>query len=187
MIFLAIADFIMFPEKAGYKSEHRILDTKSYENDLQDFSFVFFELPKFRKNIEELANLEEKWMYFFKHAEDSTFAEIEDLIGNDKIIRRAFEAIDQASWDEEELRTYEHITKVYWDNLAVEQYKLKEAALKGLNEGMEKGMEKGRQEGLKEGVLQRNIEIAKVMLSQGYTISDIAKLTGLSYDEIKKI
>jgi len=40
---------------------------------------------------------EDKWIYFFKHAEGCTFAEIEHLIGSDIIIRRAFEAIDQAA------------------------------------------------------------------------------------------
>ena len=107
VIFLAIADFIMFPEKKDvWKSEHRLLDTKTYENDLKDFYFVFIELGKFNKTIKEAITLEEKWCYFFKHADESTLAEIEYLTGKDPIIKRAFEAIDQASWTEEELRTY---------------------------------------------------------------------------------
>lgn len=44
VIFLAIADFIMFPQKAAYKSDHVILDKDSFEHDLQDFSFTFLEL-----------------------------------------------------------------------------------------------------------------------------------------------
>jgi len=70
------ADFIMFPEKkGGWKSEHRILDEKTYENDLKDFYFVFIELDKFNKTIEESVTLEEKWCYFFKYADESTLAE----------------------------------------------------------------------------------------------------------------
>ena len=72
-------------------------------------------------------------MYFFKHAEGSTFAEIEHLIGSDVIIRRAFEAIDQAAWTEEELNTYEHITKTRFDNLAVEQQKIEDAEIRVKN------------------------------------------------------
>src|SRR5262249_2957981 len=41
VIFLAIANFIMFPNKKSYKSDHVILDKQSYENDLKDFSFTF--------------------------------------------------------------------------------------------------------------------------------------------------
>ena len=40
VIFLAIADFVMFEEKKAWKSEHRLLDTTTYENDLEDFHFT---------------------------------------------------------------------------------------------------------------------------------------------------
>ncbi len=54
VIFLAIADFVMFPQKKDYKSDHVILDKKSLENDLKDFSFTFLELPKFHKEVDQL-------------------------------------------------------------------------------------------------------------------------------------
>src|ERR1700722_2042639 len=55
VIFLAIADFVMFPNKKDYKSDHVILDKKSHENDLKDFSFTFVELPKFNKDVDHLS------------------------------------------------------------------------------------------------------------------------------------
>ena len=71
VIFLAIANFTMFPNKKGYKSDHIILDRESFENDLKDFSFTFIELPKFKKNIDQLTDIADKWSYFFKHAEET--------------------------------------------------------------------------------------------------------------------
>ena len=68
IIFLAISNFVIFPNKENYKSDHIILDKDSFENDLKDFSFTFLELPKFKKNINELKTIIEKWMYFFKFA-----------------------------------------------------------------------------------------------------------------------
>jgi len=172
VIFLAIADFIMFPEKkGGWKSEHRILDEKTYENDLKDFYFVFIELDKFNKTIEESVTLEEKWCYFFKHADESTLAEIEYLIGKDPIIKRAFEAIDQASWTEEELRTYERITKANLDNLAVEQQKIEDAEARGEARGKS----------------EKVLEIAHALLLQGIDTKIIATSTGLLIEEIDKI
>ncbi|WP_333024147.1 Rpn family recombination-promoting nuclease/putative transposase, partial [Wolbachia endosymbiont of Pentidionis agamae] len=47
VIFIAIADFILFPDKTAYKSDHITLDKITYEHDLKDFSFTFIELPKF--------------------------------------------------------------------------------------------------------------------------------------------
>jgi predicted transposase/invertase (TIGR01784 family) len=172
VIFLAIADFVMFPEKEGvWKSEHRILDEKTYENDLKDFYFVFIELAKFNKSLKESITLEEKWCYFLKHADESSLAEIESLIGKDPIIKRAFEAIDQASWTEEELRTYERITKANLDNLAVEQQKIEDAEARGEARGK----------------AERNIEIALNLLKQGLSDSLISSATDLSIDKILKI
>ena len=72
VIFLAIAEFVMFPKKKQWKSEHVTLDKNSYEHDLKDFSFTFLELPKFQKSIAELSTISDKWMYFFKNAEKTS-------------------------------------------------------------------------------------------------------------------
>lgn len=105
----------MFPNKKAWKSKHKILDTKTYENDLQDFYFIFMELAKFHKKIDELENLQEKWAYFFKHAHESTLEEMEHLIGKDVIIKKAFYALDQASWSEAKLNTYEQMEQAEMD------------------------------------------------------------------------
>ncbi|AAL03115.1 PD-(D/E)XK nuclease family transposase [Rickettsia conorii] len=72
VIFLAIADFILLPDKKDWRSNHRLLDTKTYENDLQDFYFIFLELEKFNKELDQLENLQKNGHSFFKHAHEST-------------------------------------------------------------------------------------------------------------------
>ena len=83
VIFIAIADFVMFEEKESYYSTHYILDENGYSRDLKDFSFTFLELPKFHKTIEELETLLDKWAYFFKHAEETKEQELDKIIGSD--------------------------------------------------------------------------------------------------------
>ncbi len=103
-------------------------------------------------------------MYFFKHAHHSTLAEMEHLIGHDIIIKRAFQAIDQASWAKEELNVYDHITKTQLDNWAVEQFKIEQA---------EKVAEaRGREE--------EKIAMAKEMLLDNEPMGKIIKYTKLS-------
>ena len=87
VVFIAIADFIMFPNKKTYKSEHVILDKNSYEHDLKDFSFTFIELPKFTKRVDELTDIQEKWCYFFKHAEETSPGDLKKIIGKDVLTR----------------------------------------------------------------------------------------------------
>ena len=56
---------------------------------------------------------------------------MENLIGHDFIIKKAFYALDQANWSEEELNTYEKMIKTEMDNLAVEGQKIMDAEAKG--------------------------------------------------------
>ena len=135
VIFLAIADYVMFPKKTKYQSDHVILDKESHEHDLKDFSFTFIELPKFNKPLCDLATLREKWCYFFKHADETSPQDLKKLIGNDLIIEKAYQELDSAFWTDEELRTYEKIEKQTKDYIASLEQKY--------DEGMAKGEAKG--------------------------------------------
>lgn len=175
VIFLAIADFILFPDKKDWRSNHRLLDTKTYENDLQDFYFIFLELEKFNKELDQLENLQEKCAYFFKHAHESTLEEMESLIGHDFIIKKAFYALDQASWSEEELNTYEKMIKTEMDNLAVEEQKIMDAKAKGEARGETKGE------------ARQKISMAKKMLAKNRPLDEIMEFTDLTEEEIEKL
>lgn len=91
IIFLAITNFIMFPEKKEFKSDHVILDKVTNEHGLKDFSFTFLELPKFKKRKEELGSIIDRWCYFFKHAEETSEKDLQEVVGKDLIIQRAYE------------------------------------------------------------------------------------------------
>jgi predicted transposase/invertase (TIGR01784 family) len=56
-----------------------------------------------------------------------------------------------------------------------------------LKKYQQQGIEIGRAEGMAEGKAERNIEIARKMLSKNHSISDISDLTGLSPDDIIKL
>ena len=54
-------------------------------------------------------------------------------------------------------------------------------------EGLEKGLEKGRPEGLAEGKKMERFDIARKALQRGLAVADVAALTGLTEDEIRKL
>lgn len=171
VIFIAITDYVMFPKKATWKSDHVTLDKKTFEQDLKAFSFTFVELPKFTKTIDQLTTVEEKWTYFFKHAHETTDQELNALIGDDIVLRKAFDESTKYSMSEEEWNSYEAALKHERDARAIEDYKLQQAEEKGKSAG-----EKAAK-----------IEIARGMLSKKMDISLIAELTGLTADEIDSI
>ena len=138
VIFLAIADFVMFPKKRDYQSAHVILDAKSHENDLKDFSFTFLELPKFTKTIDELSSTTEMWCYFFKHAKETSQEDLHKLIEQDKIIGKAYDVLDRYSWSEADLIEYDQAEKYIGAFLASLAQKFDEGKIEGKIEGRRK-------------------------------------------------
>ena len=187
IIFIAIADCILFPDKENYKSDHVILDKENYDHDLKDFYFTFIELPKFKKDkIEELGNMVEKWCYFFKYAKKTTKEELERIIGSDMVIKRAYEALDQFNWGEKELIAYEQEKKRVWDNRAVEDYKI-EQMKKKVHEARKEGIEEGIEKGIERGEKSKALQIARNLISANLDIKTILETTGLTKSEIKKL
>ena len=168
VIFIAIADYIVFPDKTEFKSEHVILDKNSHEHDLQDFSFTFVELPKFKKEkIEELDTTLDKWCYFFKYAAKTSEADMAKIGSSYKTIGDAYEIVNQYNWSEQQLLAYERETKRVWDNRSVLEFQLDKAKAEGMEQGM--------------------LKIAKDMTTKNYPLSEISALTGLSIDSIKEL
>ena len=183
VIFIALTDYVMFPDKPTWKSDHVTLDKKTFTQDLKAFSFTFIELPKFTKTIEELTTIEEKWVYFFKHAHQTLEDELPKLLGDDVVLKKAFDVSTKYSMNEREWNSYEAALKHERDARAIEDYNLQQAEEKGLKRGMEKGMEKGMEQGEK----SKAIEIARGMLKDSLPIATIVKYTGLTENEINDL
>lgn len=165
VVFLAITNYDIFPNKKGYKSDHRLLDTKTYEHDLKDFSFTFIELPKFQKAIDDLETLEDRWFYFLKHATEDV--DVEKVIANHPEIREAYEVLDKHYWSEKDLQSYEDMMKY-------------EADMHGALETAEKT-------GLHKGKAERSREVASKMLKRGRPIEEIMEDTDLTAKEIRSL
>ena len=112
-----------------------------------------------------------------------------------KIFKRLAEIADSKSLTKEEQEKYDNSMMVMWDNYAVykhaEEKGMEKGIEKGRKEGKEEGKEEGRKEGIEEGIVKgvkkRNKEIALNLLAYNTPIDVIAKSTGLSIEEIKKL
>lgn len=176
IIFLAITNFVMFPDKLQHLSRHILLDQVSQEHNLKDFSFTFIELPKFNKSADELITDADKWCYFFKHADE--FDNIEHLLEyNDPMINKAYDELLACHWNDEELARYEATDKIIKDNQARESFVKEEGLKEGIEKGLKEGLKKGRQE-------ERQALIRKLHLA-GVNVEEIARLLNLSIDDIK--
>lgn len=168
VIFIAILDCELFPNKEHYKSNHTIRDDLSNERNLDGLRFVFVELPRFNTKLEELATIMEKWCYFFKHAPETTAEELTQLIKNEPIIKKAYDALDSYAWSDQDLMRYEQETKSEMDALSI----LRQSEFEG------------RLKGKAEGKVEEKIEIARKMKSAGMSAELIRQVTGIDIDKL---
>jgi predicted transposase/invertase (TIGR01784 family) len=167
VIFLAITDFTIFPSKPDYLSHHAMLDKKTYEQDLKDFSFSFLELPKFKKKQGELVTLIEKWTFFLKYAPATNETDVALVAGADQIIAKAYDVVNRFYWTKEELAAYEEadMQRITYTN----------------------SLEAAQLEGEEGDIGIGKAAVAKSMLAAGYKVEEITKLTGLSKDQLDSL
>ena len=125
---------------------------------------------------EECTTFLDCWIYNLKHMETLEKMPFE---AQHKIFKRLAEIADSKSLTKEEQEKYDNSMMVMWDNYAV----YKHAEEKGIEKVIEKGIEKGRKEGKEEG----RKEFALKLLAHNFPLDEIANLTDLSIEEIKKL
>lgn len=187
--FLAILDDILFPDKKDYMSYHVMLDKHTLEHDLQDFSFSFLELEKFKKQPHELKTMIEKWAYFFKHAEDTTQEELAEIIGPDSIIEKAYEALNQYNYSFAEMEAYDNFERSLDAYNTLLKDREARGKAEGLVEGKAEGLVKGKAEGLVEGKAEGKLEAQREsvlkMHRKDLSVEAIADFVDLGINEIR--
>jgi len=202
VIALTITDFVMFPEWPEVESAF-VLKEKERLTDYPegDLELVFVELPKFKKGLEELVGVKDKWLYFLRRAPDLEV--IPDAMEAVPEIKEAFVLANIANMSREELELQERKMMFIMDQRGAVMKAEKEGLAKGLEQGLAKGLEQGLAKGLEQGLakgleqglakgLEQGLaqgreemarEIARRLLGQ---LSDqqIADITGLSLAEI---
>jgi predicted transposase/invertase (TIGR01784 family) len=130
--------------------------------------FVYLEMPKFNKTVDELETHFDKWMYVLKNLK--RLDSIPDKL-RVKVFEKMFEVAEIAKLNPKEYKSY-------IDNLN---------SYRDLKNCLDFAKSEGFVEGKMEGKMERNIEIAKEMKTLGIPIEQIATVTKLSVKEIENM
>jgi predicted transposase/invertase (TIGR01784 family) len=172
VIALTIIDFIMFENSPA------IINSFVFQEETQKFVYndeiklVFVELPKFKKMLNELETLSEKWLFFLKNAPE--LHEKPATLETIPALNHALEIANYATLNRDELEELQKRAIWLTDQEGASMY------------AREKGREEGRQEGRQEG----KIELILTLLTQKLgeiptkTRQKIAQLSISKIDEI---
>ena len=163
-----------FKGRSGYFWPVQLKDS---ENKIfsEKFTLIYIELNKFaaRNKMPEFSDELQKWLYVMKNVSNMGEPEVSLQEG---VFRKFFESCKYSKLDVMEKEDYRKSVLDYED--------VQDAVSYAQERGMAEGVELGRMEGLREGRQEERIKIARTMLDCKFDISTIAKLTGLTEEEI---
>ncbi|TAE03773.1 MAG: Rpn family recombination-promoting nuclease/putative transposase, partial [Bacteroidetes bacterium] len=110
---IAILDFT-FDDLKTEKLLHRIklIDEENHEVFYHKLTYVYLEIPKFNKELEELENDFERWLYAFKNLHKLRDKPEELQFG---IFKRLMELAEISCYNKKEQSVYQESLKEYWD------------------------------------------------------------------------
>jgi len=200
---VAILDFVFEEDKSDihkYRYDVKLTDIETCKVFYDKLTFIYLELPKFKKKIDELSTNFEKWLFVLKNLHKLN--KVPDQLKEERF-EKLFAIAEVAHFTREELKSYEDSKKFYRDiknsmDTAFEEGKVEgkvegklegkvEGKEEGLKQGELKGLKKGRIEGLKEGKKTMIVEIIQKGVSNNMSVETLTQLTGLTEKEVLDI
>ncbi len=180
---IGILDFVFDEDKDDEKYYHhvvKLMDVKKKEVFYDNLTYIYLEMPKFKKTEDELESLFDKWLYALKNL--PRLLERPAAL-QERIFKKFFDVAQTSNLSKEEYAKYFESEKVYYDLDGA----FRTAAAKGLAKGLAKGRAEGRVEGRTEGIEENKRENARRMKADGLPAETIAKYTGLTIEAINSL
>jgi predicted transposase/invertase (TIGR01784 family) len=140
---IGILDFVFDEDKNDDILLH-IVELKDQDGKVfyDKLKFIYLELPKFKKSIDQLNDHFDKWLFLLKH-----LPELEEppLPLQENVFMQLFEASQIASFSQEERDAYENSLKYYRDMKGVVETAREEGREEGIQEGKAQGIQEGKQ------------------------------------------
>ena len=140
VIALSIVDFDMFNNSKEVVTNFKLIEKEQLIQYSDDIELIFVELPKFNKELEELENIKDQWIYFIKNAGSLEY--IPQTLNTN--IKSALNTVNEANLTKDELES-QHKRKEF---ISIQKL----ALMKAKNDGIEQGIEQGIELGIDQGI-----------------------------------
>ena len=183
---IALLNFDMNDEafdKAKIRHHVQLCDTATHKVFYDKLEFIYVEIAKFDKPLDELKTLYDKWLFALKNL--YKLNERPKAL-RDKVFDRLFEEAEIAKFTKQELREYEASKMAYRDI----KNSIDTAKREGIAEGWEKGVKKGMAEGRaeeRERNRKEKEDSIRNMLKSGISPEQIASWLAVPLEKVLEI
>ena len=168
---VTFCSYTVFPERTQYVNSFSLRHDEDNELLSDAIHVVYVELSKLQeimeKSVDDMTDLE-KWAVFFQYASEPTYREtVNEVIASKEVLQMAGNLLMSISQDERERAVFRSRRMYQTD--------------------MQSNLATAEDRGERRGERKSRIEIARNALQMKMSVADIAKLTGLSHDEIESL
>ena len=150
---IGILDFVFDEDKNDDAFLHIVeLKDQNCQVFYEKLKFIYLELPKFKKTIDQLNDHFDKWLFLLKHLPD---LEEPPLPLQENVFMQLFEVARITNFSQLEREAYENSLKYYRDMNGVIETAREEGKAQGIQEGKAQGIQEGMQEGKRSLLLKQ--------------------------------
>ena len=182
---IGILDFVFDEDKNDpdkFRYDIKLSDIDTNKIFYEKLTFVYLEMPKFKKTEDELVSNFDKWLYFLRHL--NRLDEIPERLRN-RIFEKAFSSAEIAKFTKDQFVNYEESLKQYRDLKNSLDTAFDDGKVEGEQIGIAKGEQIGIAKGEQIGIAKSKREIAINLLGLNLSHEQIAAATGLTLAEIE--
>lgn len=164
---IAILDFVFDEDKDDqhkYRYDVKLTDIETCKIFYDKLTFIYLEMPKFHKKVEELETRFDKWLYVLRNL--NRLHRVPDQL-KEKIFEKLFEVAEIAKFTNDELLSYEDSLKYYRD--------------------LKNSLDAAREEGEHEGEYRKTKQVVLNANKEGLSLEAISRISGIPVSEVKKI
>lgn len=170
--------------KDKFISHYLVKEEVMNEVHSDSLHFIYIELPRFNKMLENLSDESDKWTYLFNNL--SKMNEIPEEF-DENSFQDLFATAKIANFTAEEIHRYTEEQKMSYDYQNCLNYAVETAVEAAVKTATEKALSEGEAKGKAEGKNEARCETARNLLKEGLSVDLICRTTGLSEEEVLKL
>ena len=192
---IGILDFVFDEDKDDEEYYHhvvKLMDVEKKEIFYDNLTYIYLEMPKFKKTESELQTLFDKWLYALKNL--PRLLERPAAL-QERVFKKFFKVAEIANLNKDDYAKYVESEKIYYDldgafrSAAHSGFKqgMKKGIAQGLEQGMAQGLEQGMAQGLEQGRMNEKRDTVRRLQQLGLSVEQIAQGIGMTEQEVQSL
>jgi len=190
---IGILDFVFDEDKDDEEYYHhvvKLMDVEKKEIFYDNLTYIYLEMPKFKKTESELQTLFDKWLYALKNL--PRLLERPAAL-QERVFKKFFKVAEIANLNKDDYAKYVESEKIYYDldgafrSAAHSGFKqgMKKGIAQGLEQGMAQGLAQGLEQGLEQGRMNEKRDTVRRLQQLGLSVGQIAQGIGMTEQDVQ--